>query len=291
MRIPVALATLALAAAVGCGAKPKSLENEWKDKTRQDCRALAELLDELSGDLDRVQHAFGTERARTGPKLAFYNPGLFGRLGRLAERLDLTVPRRAERLRRAAWMTHYRFVPGAAKLLPRLHRFVALLHQLKASLDLGRSQEQKFGKDLAERKPGWIPLGKRTHPMFGVVIKDHETAAFTGALGEPVRRSREGTCERAEVKEAEGYRLGDGNCYFFTRPPEKKGDCPQVHGTLRCFDNQDPELIEALRCLSMADVLMEGFRFRVLDLELILGALTRLNPGALARQFRTMGQR
>jgi hypothetical protein len=293
MRITLIAAafTLVQVTSGGCGSKPKSLEREWKQKTRTDCQDLAELVDELRQDLDRVDHAFRTEIQKTGPKRALYNPGLFGRLGRLVQKLDLTKPRRKERLRRTAWMTHYRFVKDAGKILPRLHRFVALIHQLKASIDLGRSGEQKFGRDLSNRKPGWTPPAKRTRPMFGVIIKDRENAVFTGGLGAPVKRGPDGLCRQSTVNRAQGYKLSDGNCYYFTQPPQKKGDCPKVDGTLRVFDNKDPKLFGALDCLSMADVLMEGFRFRVLDVELILAELGRLNVAGLVKQLRQAGGR
>ncbi len=285
--------TLALvpATGAGCGSGPKSLEREWKEKTAKDCHALAELVEELHQDLSRVHRGFESELKKTGPKRALYNAGLFGRLGRLAKKLDLSTARRKERLRRAAWMIHYRFVKDAGKVLPRLHRFVALIHQLKASIDLGRSQEQRFGKELGARKPGWTPPTKRTRPMFGVIIKDRANAVFTGGLGDPVKRGPGSICRQATVSHAQGYKLGDGNCYYFTKPPSKKGDCPKVDGTLRLFDNTDPELFKALDCLSMADVLMDGFRFRVLDVELILAELKRLDVGGLVSLLRRTGGR
>lgn len=285
MRIPVIAAALTLVLGAGCGAKPKSLEHEWKLKTRKDCAALAELLVELHGDVTRVQRAFAAEVKKTGPKRYLYNPGMFNRLGKMAEKLDLSKPRRAERLRRAAWMTHYRFVKGAGPLLAELHRLLALLRQLKASLDLGRSQEQKFGPQLAARKPGWIPLTQRKKPMFGVVLRDPKGATFTGVLGDPVRRGPGGTCQKTAVRSAEGYKLSDGKCYWFTRAGATDNR-KQVNGSLRIFRNQDASLANALGCISVADVLMAGFRFRLLDLELILTELKGLDTAALARQLR-----
>ncbi len=288
MRIFVVTTALALAVSVGCGGNAKSLEREWKQKTKKDTSALAEQLRELNGTLDRVQRSFKAELKKTGPKRALYNPGMFGRLGRMAEKLDLSKPQRKERLRRAGWMTHYRFVTGAGRWLTKLHRFVALLRQLKASLDLGRSQEQKFGKQLEARKPGWTPITKRHKPAFGVIIRDNKHVLFTGSLGDPVRRDTGDKCVKADLQSAEGYRLSDGKCYWFTQSV-KKGVCPQVNGTLRAFANNDKELTDALRCLSMADVLMEGFRFRLLDLELVLAELRLLDVKSLAASLQSAG--
>lgn len=291
MRIPVITAALVLVASGGCSAKPQSLEREWKQKTARSCASLAELLDGLHRDLTRVQRAFQKEVKKTGPKRALYNPGMFNRLGKMAEKLDLTKPRRRERLRRAAWMTHYRFVKGAGKLLPRLHQLLALLRQLKASLDLGRSQEQKFGTQLEARKPGWTPLAKRKRPQFGLILRGIDHATFTPVPDAPVRRGPQGRCVSSSAAQAEGYRLGDGRCYFFTRPPKRKTECAKLEGTLRLLANTDPKLGKALRCLSMADVLLEGFRFRLLDLELILAELDQVDVAGLASHLRQVGRR
>ena len=272
------------------------LKRDWVVKSKKSCIKTSKVIKQLHKSTLKFERAFEeeVEKTKKGRRpLAAYNPALFQKLADAIELIDVSNPKVKSFLNKNVWTTHYRFVKNAAEILPRLHTFLGLLAQLKMVVQLGRQVDSKHGKQLMKLVPGAKAPKQQKKPMFGVLIKGNFGVVFSGVLGKPVKNT--GTaeaimCTETKVDNAEGYKLSDGNCYWFTKPPQKRGECANYNNTLRYFQNSDAELFNRVKCIGMERVFFEAWLYNIIQIKLILAEIKKVNPKDLYVKFRKSGQ-
>jgi len=272
------------------------LKRDWVAKSKKSCIKTSQVIKQLHKSTVKFEGVFEEEVEKTKKGrsvLTAYNPNLFRRLSDAIDLLDVTSPKVKGFLNKNVWTTHYRFVKNAAEILPRLHTFLGLLTQLKAVVQLGQAVDGKYGAQLAKLLPGAKPPKQQKKPMFGVLIKGNFGVVFTGPLGNPVKNTgtaEKPTCTDTKVDSAEGYKLSDGNCYWFTTPPKTAKDCAKYSGSLRYFQNSDAELFNRVKCIGMERVFFEAWLYNIVQIKLILAEIKKINPKDLYVKFRKSGQ-
>jgi hypothetical protein len=270
----------------------EQLQKEWMQKSEKACKRTAKLIKKLQWNTAKFENVLDAEIEKTkkgGRSLKTYNPDLFRRLSKALEPIDVTNPEVKDKLNKDVWMTHYRFVNNAGELLPRLHSFLALLAQLKFVVGLGLAVDRKHAKQLNKMLPDAKTPKMQKKPMFGVVIQENFGVIFTGELGKPVRRKDTGAkrkCVETQPDLAEGYRLSDGRCYWFSRAPQGRGKCTPYNNTLRYFQNTDAELFNRLKCTGIEMVYFESWLYNVIQIQHLLHEISKVNPKNLYHEFR-----
>jgi len=273
------------------------LKRDWVAKSKKSCLKTSKVIKQLHKSTLKFEGVFEeeVEKTKKGRRLySAYNPNLFRNLGEAIELIDVTNPKVKSFLNKNVWTTHYRFVKNAREILPRLHTFLGLLTQLKAVVALGMNVDHKHGKQLKKLIPSAKTPKEQKKPLFGVLIKGNFGVVFTGPLGAPVKntagKGEPIKCEETKVDSAEGYKLSDGTCYWFTKPPQARGECAKYNNHLRYFQNTDAELFNRMKCVGMEKVFFEAWLYNIIQVKLILAQIKKINPKDLYVKFRKSGQ-
>lgn len=267
------------------------LKRDWSAKSKESAKTTAELLKQLHKSTLRFEAVLEEEIGKTKKgraELKTYNPNLFSRLEEATSAFDMEDPKLKALMKKQIWTTHYRFVPNAGDLLPRMHNYLAALQQLKIAVMIGRAMENdpKFAPQLAKKKPDAKGSKAAKHPEFGAYIKGNRGALFF-KLGKPCNKEMKPIDKHSE---AHGYQLPDDRCRPFTEP-KQGADCPEYNDTVRIFGAQDKELYNRLKCKGLPDVVFKSWVYSVRQVQLVLKKIKGMKPKEIYTAFRKASQR
>jgi hypothetical protein len=245
------------------GCQPPDTRSEqmrqWLSESRMGCDATAAVLKALRRGVAAFETIYAAELDRTKrDRRPFqrYNPQFLARLEAALPPLDTTRGPLANRLARDVWPSQVRFVKGAPEVLPRLHRFLVLLAQLRATVAIARRLERRFSRSLQHgihrhKKPG--PASGTT---YGVLIQSHRRARFRTHVPAPARR------------------------------PDHTAACAPYKNTLRRLSPTDPELMNRVECRGRDKIVYTAHLYHLVQIQLILAKIKKLDPRGLAIAFR-----
>ncbi len=289
MRI-CALLLLATQWLLGCKAPDTRSDQmqRWLAKSRKGCKSTASVLKRLRLGVAAFEKVFEAElnKTKVGQRqLRHYNPHLLSRLEGVLHAVDTSGEPLASRLTQDIWSTHYRFVKNAPDVLPRLHRLLVLLAQLRATVAIARRMEKRYKGQLQKKLASPAkPKTKASH-RYGVIIKGNTGAYFAGKLGKPVRNEQD-HCVETTLPKAMGFKASDNACYWFGTEPKGTPKCMRLKHTLRIFQPDDQELTNRMQCRGQDQIVYTAHLYHLMQIKLILAKIGKLDLRGLTIAFR-----
>lgn len=230
----------------------------WLSQSRQGCQATAAVLKGLRRGVATFEKIYAEEMVKTkrGKRpLQRYNPGFLSRLQRALPAVDSTRGALAKRLTQEVWTSHVRFVKHAPQVLPRLHRLLVLLAELRSTVTRARVLEKRYAKLLASRGPQPPKSAGDFRMGFGARILDDRRAEFLSSFSAPARR---GIMPRG---------------------------CLLRKDAMRMFLFSSAELYNRVDCRGRAQIVYTAYLYHLMQIKLILAAIKQLDLRGLTIAF------
>lgn len=259
--------TLLLCAALGlwgCEApKTRSKQmRQWLSKSRRGCEATASVLKKIRRGVAAFEAVYDAEFKKTQQDrrpLKRYNPQFLTRLAAALGPVDTTKPPLADGLANDVWPSHYRFVKRAPEVLPRLHRLLVLLAELRSSVTIARRLEKRYRPTLALK----ILPRKRSTTKYVVLIKSDRLVQLLAAVPPPLKPARD----------------PGGN------PGGKPPLCKDYHCTTRALAPNDAELMNRVQCRGREQIVYTAYLYHLMQIKLILASIKKLDLRGLTIAF------
>lgn len=233
-------------------------KQRWLKESRTACAAAVDVLKQLRRGLAMFEDILEQEMAKTNEgqrPLKYYNPKLLSRLHEALGRLDTTQGKLATRLSGRVWTVHNKWVFAADDVLPRFHRLLVALAELRSTISVARRLEQRYANQLRKHRKAHQPAPPAALPKFGVHIPSHRKAVFLAQPPPP-------------------------------NPAPKPNSCAPSKNTSRRFAPTDPELMNRVRCVGRDKMVYTAHLYHLMQIKLILARIKKLDLRKLTSAFQ-----